>query len=74
MTVTNPIYWMSLPEGSLNRWVLRNIADGVQRFDADQLDTAYLIAIDCVEADLEARTLTLTDKGREALEWCEATQ
>jgi len=65
----NLAYWLSdpLPDESVE--VLRRVKDGVQGFFRDQLEVAYLIARECVEADLENHTLAITEKGEDALEY-----
>lgn len=47
--------------------VLQRIADGLQRFDRDKFQVAYLISQDCVEADCKNCTLAVTAKGKDAL-------
>jgi hypothetical protein len=49
--------------------VLRRVRDGTQAFFRDRLEVAYLIARECVEADMEEHSLTITKKGLDALEF-----
>ena len=67
--IQNAVYWMrdGLEEEFLR--VLRRVRDGTQAFSRDRLEVAYLIARECVEADLEARSLKITEKGLDALEF-----
>ena len=66
-TVHNLAYWMrvGLDDGDVR--VLRRVRDGEQAFARNRMEVAYLISLDCVEADLYAGKLTITDKGRDAL-------
>jgi hypothetical protein len=67
--MTNAAYWIQHDFDDALVALLRRIAEDVQLFDSDRLNTAYLIALGCVVADCEAKTLTITDKGRDALEF-----
>lgn len=70
MTVNNALYWgFHEPLTVREYFVLRRIEGEVQAFDAQRFDVAHLIARKCVIADLEKRTLSLTEKGRDALDF-----
>ncbi len=60
-------YWLANPLEPAHVAVLARIRDGRQRYGRDLFEVAYLVAIECVTADDAARTLALTDKGREGL-------
>jgi hypothetical protein len=70
-TCVDPLYWLSQHPadwfGDDTIAVLRNIEGGYQDFCRDRLEVAFLIAKGCVKADCDKHTLTITDKGRDAL-------
>lgn len=66
-SLNNTVYWMRDPLERGEVLVLRRIKRGTQPFTANRLSVAYLVARGCVSADLEARTLSVTDKGDDAL-------
>jgi hypothetical protein len=49
--------------------VLKRIKDGTQWFFNDRFEVAFLIALDCVKADLSNKTLAITEKGEDALQF-----
>lgn len=68
LTANNLAHWMAHPLEGREILVLERIKEGSQPFDRDQFEVAYLIARECVEADMDERTLTITSKGEEGLE------
>lgn len=69
--MSNAAYWVQHDLDEALVALLRRISEDCQAFDSDcdRLNTAYLIALGCVEADCDARKLNITDKGRDALEF-----
>jgi len=65
----NAGYWISHPLGEDEILVLKSVNDGVQSFDRDRLQVAYLIAMGCVKANLGEGTLAITDKGLDGMEF-----
>ena len=68
-TTNNAAYWIGDPLDDESLLVLMKISRGQQKPYNDVFDIAYLISRDCVEADLDKGTLTVTNKGRDALEF-----
>lgn len=60
-------YWLTNPLAYDDTEVLERIQAGTQRFADDRLIVAYLIARECVRANLRRKTLKLTPKGKDAL-------
>lgn len=67
----NVAYWLSHPLQPDDVRVLRRIRGGHQSFFANRLSVAYLISMECVAANLDARTLSVTDKGADAIDFYE---
>ena len=65
----NTGYWISHPLGDDELQVLRKVNDGVQSFDRDRLQVAYLIAMGLVKANLGEGTLSVTEKGIDGIEF-----
>lgn len=68
MTTVNNEYWLRNPIDSKFIKVLRRIKDKQQDFWSDQSEIAYLASRECVKADLDLCTLSITEKGEGALE------
>jgi hypothetical protein len=66
---TNMGYWLMNRLGEDYLKVLRRIEKGHQEFFEDRFSVAYLISQECVAADMEKETLSITEKGRDALEF-----
>jgi hypothetical protein len=67
-SLNNTVYWMRDPLEHGEVLILRRIKSGTQPFMMNRLSVAYLVARGCVLADLEARKLSVTDKGDDALD------
>lgn len=65
----NIAYWLMNQLSADYVKVLGRIERGTQGFYVDRFQIAYLIALDCVIADIDKELLTITDKGRDALEF-----
>lgn len=62
-------YWLSNRLDRETVEVLSRIERECQDFYDNRFAIAYLISLDCVIADLDNERLTITDKGRDALEF-----
>ena len=71
--VGNALHWVMDPLGDKVAGVLRAMEAGCHPWMADRFSEAYLISRECIEADLDERTYTLTDKGHDALEFVKVT-
>jgi len=69
MSIENAVYWSRDPLDSGDIAVLRRIKAGKQRATLDRFSVAYLVARGCVSADYDPLTLTVTEKGDDALEY-----
>lgn len=65
----NLAYWLCHPLDPKDVEILKRIQDKTQSYFRDRFEVAYLIARECVEADNEKQTLTITEKGEDALEY-----
>jgi hypothetical protein len=64
----NILHWICNPLDAEDVTVLRRVKAGTQSFYANRLSVAYLVARECVFADLEACKLSVTEKGEDALD------
>lgn len=67
MKVQDPVYWLCNPLEDQYIKVLQRIQDGTQGFYQDRFEIAYLIAIECVKAEVETQVLSVTEKGKDAI-------
>ncbi len=65
----NAIYWMMQDLEPEYLQVLARVRDGIQPFAQNQFAIAYLISLECVRADLKKQQLSITEKGKDALEY-----
>ena len=65
----NMNYWLINPLKPEEVRVLRRVKENRQGFFEERFEIGHLIALECVEADCEACTLTITGKGLEGLEF-----
>ena len=65
----NLAYWLSHKLEPEEVRVLRRVKEDRQGFFEERFEVAHLIALECVEADLDAGTLRITEKGLEGLEF-----
>jgi hypothetical protein len=63
----DPIYWMFNQLTLAEVCVLRRVIADHQGFDRNRFEVASLIAVHCIKANLVARSLAITAKGRDAL-------
>lgn len=65
--VSNTLHWVMDPLDWETVNVLDRISHGIQSFHANPFEVAYLISRECVVADLDRRTLRITEKGKDGL-------
>ena len=69
----NVAYWITNPVSPKALKVLRRIDVGHKQFNADKFEVALLIAEGMVKADLNKCTLSVTEKGHDALNFYKTT-
>lgn len=74
ISANNVAYWLCHPLDPNYIRVLERVRDGVQPFHNNRFEVAYLISLECVEADCENKTLAITEKGEEAIEFYDPAQ
>jgi len=62
-------YWLTNRLSPEEVRALRRVKEDRQGFFEERFEVAHLIALECVEADLDACTLKITEKGLEGLEF-----
>ena len=68
----NALHWAVDPLDLDALQVLRAVDSEDHRWASDRFNEAYLIARGCIEADFDTRTLAVTEKGTDALDfYCE---
>jgi len=68
-TPNNAVHWITDPLDDDSLALLRRLNDGLRLRDSDRFNTAYLIARGCLHVDLDEWKFSITDKGRDALEF-----
>jgi hypothetical protein len=69
VSTNNLAYWLAHPLTGREIRLLRAIDTGRHRWRSDTFYEAYLIALDCIAPDYETKSLRVTEKGREAIEF-----
>ena len=65
----NFAHWFYNPVDKDTVRVLKRIAAGTQSFYANPFEVAYLISQECVVPNKRHKTLKLTNKGKDALDY-----